>query len=227
MLRKNFFTGLVILFPIAITFLITRSLINLLTSPFLDMVKTFFADGSRLDSEAVLVVVRLLILAALAGGTIAIGMAGQLYIVKPLFAAVDTLTQRIPGINRLYKAIQETVSALLSSESPPFSSVVLVPFPHSASYSIGFITNQNDKHAGQPPAATAIAADKIAVFVPGAPNPMAGFLLLCDPQELRPLDIKVDDALKFIVSCGLIVAFTPTDGHGQAATKKKPSHSEL
>lgn len=206
-MKKNFLTGLAILFPIVLTYIIVTFFVNLLTKPFVGYLENLLVhytptDGSAMSIELhrfALILSKLLILLGLAGTFILVGMLGRLFVVNYIFRYVDILAHCIPGINRIYKGIQETVQTVFMTNGNKFSSVVLVPFPHAGSYCMAFVTNENI-----PDASKAELGDIVSAFVPGTPNPTMGFMLLFKRKDIIPVDMAVEDALKFIVSCGVI-----------------------
>ncbi len=115
-----------------------------------------------------------------------------------LFKWGDLIFHRIPLINKVYKAAQDVMGSLFSQENPSFSQAVLIPFPKKGNYGIGFLINES-----LPEGSTLDNNDLVSVFVPGTPNPMMGFMLLINRQDVLHIDLPVDDALKFIVSCGV------------------------
>jgi len=197
-MKKNFLTGLIILIPLALTFVIIQFLVNLLTTPFLGFFDKLLDNSNR---EIYGPVVKLLILLALPAVIIAIGFFGRVFLIRHLFLQIDNLAYRIPIINRIYISIKDAVNALLKPKSSTYSSVVLVPFPNPPTYCIGFVT-QETVTMGKDDADK--KSDYITVFVPGTPNPTGGFMLIFHKDQLVHIDMKVEDALKSILSCGLI-----------------------
>jgi uncharacterized membrane protein len=206
-MKQKFVTGLAILLPITITLMIVTFLVNLLTKPFEGIVQSILGYYNLLgqpflflSAENVLVFTsKFLILVTLTSVTIFIGMVGQMFIVNHLLGFGDSLMHRIPIINRIYKAVQDVVKTLFTSEDTSFSQVVLVPFPHDKCLNIGLIA-RNDMPKDSDPKHQGL----VSIFVPGTPNPTMGFLLLFRKEQLIYVDMKVEDALKFIVSCGVI-----------------------
>lgn len=191
-MKNNFLTGLVILLPIALTFWILALLVNILTNPFTGLVDSLFAYY-HVNPAWTPFVSKLLILAVLLGLVFLAGLIGRFLFLNPLFKFGDRLLHRVPLVNKVYKASQDVVHSLFSEDKASFSEVVLAPFPNERSLSIGLISSKKDNPTGQ-----------VSVFVPGTPNPTMGFMLLFQQDQLIPLDIKVDEALKFVVSCGVI-----------------------
>lgn len=216
-MKKNFLTGLIILIPVALTFVIIQFLINLLTTPFIGYFDSLFDNnywlinlfGHNLDGP----ISKLLILLILPAVIIAIGFFGRMLIVTHLLNQFDKLASRIPFINGIYLSIKEAVNALLKPKDHNYSRVVLVPFPHPPSYCFGFITcddvklTKNASNSEDPNNSdkdNTDNSDLITVFVPGTPNPTGGFMLIFRKDQVIHIDMKVEDALKSVVSCGLI-----------------------
>lgn len=218
-MKKNFLTGLAILFPIVLTYIIVTFFVNLLTKPFVGYLESLLVHytptgGSAISIELhrfALILSKLLILLGLAGTFILVGILGRLFIINYIFRHVDLLAHRIPGINRIYKGIQETVQTVFMTNGSKFSSVVLVPFPHAKSYCIAFITNENI-----PDASEAELGDIVSAFIPGTPNPTMGFMLFFKRKDVIHVDMAVEDALKFIISCGVISKDFTTKSQHQA-----------
>jgi uncharacterized membrane protein len=201
-MRKHFLTGLAILLPFAVTLFVVVFIVNFLTSPFLGIVEAilnyYHLQHSFLffsEKEVLHVISKILVLITLFLVTLIIGFLGRLVLVNYLFRIGDVIIQRIPFVNKIYKAAQETVKTVFSSEKTAFSHVVLVPFPHNKSFSIGLITRNTREGKAQ---------DEISIFVPGTPNPTIGFMLTFRRDQLIFIDMKVEDAIKFIVSCGVM-----------------------
>lgn len=207
-MKKNFLTGLVILLPIALTFWILMFLVNLLTNPFINTVNKIFShydlQGTSFlfftGEDLLAGLARILILVALFGLLVIAGFLTRHFFLKPILNFGDTLIHRIPLINKIYKAAQDVVNTLFSEEKTSFSQVVLVPFPHSKSLCLGLVPG-----VGISTDSSVEYHDKVSIFVPGTPNPTMGFMLLYAKDQIIPTDMRVDDALKFIVSCGVIV----------------------
>ncbi len=213
-MKKLFLTGLAILLPVVVTIIVIGFIVNILTAPFLGVVEGILIHYDLLDhkflffsgKQVLLLSSKILILLGLVASTLLIGFVARFFFVHYLFRFGDYLIHKIPLINKIYKATQDVVHTLFNKEKTSFSQVVLVPFPHSNSYCIGLITSNL--------ATTGLHKDEfISVFVPGTPNPTMGFVLLFKQDQMINVDMGVDDAFKFIVSCGVIFS---------GFTKEKP-----
>lgn len=209
MIKRYLFTGLALLLPVVVTLLILIFFVNLLTKPFQSLVEDVLSYYGLLGkpflflsaSQVLHLTSKLLILLTLIAVVVVMGLLAQMFITKYFIRLGDFIIHRIPIINKIYKAAQDVVSTLFADNRRTFSQVVLVPFPHEKSYSIGMVTNETltedseSEHAGM-----------ISVFVPATPNPTMGFMLFLKKSQVTFLDMKVDDALKAIISCGVLVS---------------------
>ena len=112
----------------------------------------------------------------------------------------DKILNKIPLINKVYKTTQDIVKTLFITDKNSFKQVVMVPFPYKGTYSIGLVSRDSPETARQ-----SVNKDLVSVFVPTTPNPTTGFLLLFKREDLILLDMKTEDAVKYIVSCGVIL----------------------
>lgn len=201
-MKKNFLTGLVILLPIAITFWVIIFLVNLLTNPFLNTVKSLLSHYHIISHPTFLIFIsRLSILLFLFGIAVLAGFLARILFINYMFRLGDYLIHRIPFINKIYKAAQDVTHTLFGKEKTSFSQVVLVPFPHSKCYSIGFITEGKENQIRNNPD----FKEKVSILVPGTPNPLMGFMLIYKQEEIVYLDIKPEEAAKFVISCGVML----------------------
>lgn len=209
-MKKLFFTGLVTLLPFTLTLLIVLFVVNIFTTPFQSSVEAILDYYDLLDApflffsgaDVLYFSSKLFVILALFAFTVLIGFIAHMVIANSLFRFGDYIIQSIPFVNKVYKSVQEVVQTIFRSKRSSFSQVVLVPFPHSRSYSMGLISLKQTPESH---------SDTVLVFIPGTPNPTAGFMLAYKYDEVVFLDMKVEEGLKFIVSCGILFpGFTKT-----------------
>jgi uncharacterized membrane protein len=107
----------------------------------------------------------------------------------------DRALMSIPLLNKVYGTVKQ-VNESFSSRKSAFQQVVLVPFPHPGSRSVGFVTGEQQSPDGE---------KLISVFVPTTPNPTSGFLLLLPGRDIVKLDMSVADGIKYVISLGAIL----------------------
>jgi uncharacterized membrane protein len=207
-MKKHFITGLVTILPIVLTIVILGFLLRLLTNPFegiaFAILKYFNVFEKTLgiisSTKLTIYLSRVLILVVLISLTFLIGFIARWFFVHEVLKLSDWLFHRIPLVNKIYRASQETVTTLFSTDSRTFKQVVLVPFPQRPGLSIGLVTASSQAETSDER-----FKQLVSVFVPGTPNPTVGFLLLFRPEEIIPLDLSVEEAMKYIISCGVML----------------------
>ncbi|MBI5273915.1 MAG: DUF502 domain-containing protein [Chlamydiales bacterium] len=206
-MKKYFITGLIILLPLAVTILVVAFIVNFLTQPFMGVVSALFSElidinkGFLFLSKENLVryVSQFVILAGLFVVTVLLGMIARWFFFKSLINLSDKVLHRIPLVNKVYKTSQEIIRTLFASDKNSFKQVVMVPFPKDGIYAIGLISRESPKVCSD-----TVKAELFSVLIPTTPNPTTGFLLMYRKQDIIFLDMKPEDAIKYIVSCGVI-----------------------
>ncbi len=207
-MKKHFITGLVILLPLAVTIAVLIFLINFLTQPFVGAVSSILEEFHIINrgflflspEQLIQYGSKLLILIFLFLITVGLGILTRWFVLHALFQLGDKIIHKIPIVNTVYKTTQDIIKTLFVSDKDTFKQVVMVPFPHPGIYVIGLISRESPKTCSD-----AVNAELISVLVPTTPNPTTGFLMMFKKEDLIFLDIKPEDAIKYIVSCGVIV----------------------
>lgn len=217
-MKKYFFTGFVALLPLALTFMIARWLFNLFAAPLAGLTETLILSyeknlGLSLQNHDKLVffisqVCAFILLLLL---ILFLGFCGQKFLIKVFLKLPERLFSRIPLVRTIFRLSNEITKAVFTENKKTFKETVLIPFPHEDAYAVGFVTGDT------PPA---LKGDKFpvtdfAIFVPTAPHPMSGYVLLAPKKIVRHVDVSVEDAFKFIISCGVIHP-------GEALPKENP-----
>ena len=218
-MKKYFITGLVILLPLALTIAILAFVVNLLTDPFVGLFRSILSYFNLIESgflffsaeQIQYYASKILILIFLVLLTIFLGAIARWYFFHSLIRLWDFALQRIPLVSTIYKTCQDVINTIFTNKTNSFKRVVLVPFPTNSGKAIGFITRENTKV--NTPTEESIWT---TVFVPTTPNPTSGFLMMFPEKDLINVDMKVEDAFKYIISCGVITAdFTSIDAKFQ------------
>jgi uncharacterized membrane protein len=197
-MKKYFLTGLVILLPIAITIAVIDYLIDFFTTPFVHFVSSFLKT-LHLSELVTLILSKLLILVCLFLFILGLGMLTRWFVVRSIVNLGDRILHKIPVINTVYKTTKEIIRSIFTSDTNAFKQVVLVPFPRQNIWALGLIS-------GDAPLAcsTSLNTQLVSVLIPTTPSPISGFLLMYKPEELIYLDMKPEQAIKYIVSCGAL-----------------------
>lgn len=205
-MKKHFITGLAILLPLVVTLVIVFFVFNLLTEPFVGIMTAILKHYDLLEEGFWIFTgpalqyygAQFLTLIVLIGFTIWLGVIARWVFFHYFLQLGEKFLNQIPIIRSVYKTSQDVVKTIFTTQSRSFKQVVLAPFPHKDAYSVGLITSD---------ALPAFTEDnRVAVFVPTTPNPTSGYLMMMKAEELIYLDMSVEEALKYVISCGVIAA---------------------
>ena len=119
---------------------------------------------------------------------------------KRLVGFWESVLSRIPVVKSIYHSVKQVSDTLFSGSGDAFRKVLLVRYPHQGAWAVAF-------QSGAPAhdVARQLDDEHISVFIPTAPSPVNGFFFFVKRSETIELDISVDDALKYIVSMGVVV----------------------
>lgn len=205
-MKKHLLTGLVILLPVALTLMIILFLFDLFTEPFFTIVNPLIEQLQdkihiSLPKGVALFLSRLLSLIFLCISIFFLGLFTQLFLVKTLMRWGGLILNKIPLIKTVYRVSKEILSALFSIDGKKvFKKPIFTPFPAKFSRSIGFEAGEVAKELK-----STLGEDFTTVFVPTAPHPISGFLFIVPKADLEDSEFTNEEALKFLVSCGMIV----------------------
>ena len=191
MLKKTFFTGLVILVPLGITLWVLRLIVTTLDQTLLLLPPSVRTQAPfNIPGMGAILTLAIILL---------VGILGRNFIGRRLFLWWEALLGRIPVVSAIYSSVKQVSDTLLSPSGQAFRRPVLVQFPRAGTWSIGFVV-------GDPgaPLQAPLAGEHASVYVPTAPNPTSGYVLIVSLDQIVDLDITVDEALKFVVSMGVV-----------------------
>jgi uncharacterized membrane protein len=209
-MRKYFVTGLLILVPIAITLWVLNLVIGTMDQSLL-LLPEKWRPGALIGfhvpgAGAVLTLLFILV----------VGLLTHNYFGKKVVYWWELLLKRIPVVNSIYSSVKQVSDTLLSSSGNAFRKAVLVQYPRQGSWTIAFVTG-----APGGDVKNHLVGDYISVYVPTTPNPTSGFFLMMPKADTIELDMSVDEALKYIVSMGVVA---PPDARPAAAPDKTAPH---
>jgi uncharacterized membrane protein len=116
----------------------------------------------------------------------------------------DALLHKIPIVKSIYSSVKQVSDTLFSSSGNAFREAVLVQYPRAGSWTIAFVTGRPGGEV-----ATHLPGDFISVYVPTTPNPTSGFFLMMPREDVRQLAMSVDEALKYVISMGVVAPASP------------------
>jgi uncharacterized membrane protein len=199
--RRYLIAGLVIWVPILVTVLVVRFILELMDNVLLLLPPALRPEalfGVRLPGIGAVVALVLLLLT----GLLVSNMIG-----RSLVGLWEDLLNRIPFIRAIYNGVKSFSSTILSSSSKSFKKVLLIEYPRRGAWTIAFQTA-----AEVPWLRVQSSEPQVCVFVPTTPNPTAGFILLLPRSQVIELDMSIDEAMKFVVTLGVVVPNGPVHG---------------
>jgi uncharacterized membrane protein len=194
MFRRYFITGLLIWIPIAITLWVLNFVISTLDLSLSLLPAGWQPErfiGQRLPGIGALLTLLVIFLT----GVLTANFLGQ-----RLLKVWEQVLARIPIVNTVYSSVKQVSDTLLSPQGNAFRKALLVEYPRRGCWTIGFLTGTPAQEIQQH-----IEDDMVSLYVPTTPNPTSGFFLMVPRADTRELDMSVDEALKYVVSMGVVV----------------------
>lgn len=191
--KKYFITGLLIWIPLTITFMVLAWIVGTLDQiiPLLPQeIQPKQVLGFDIPGLGVLMSLAII----LSTGLVAANVLGQ-----KLVQVWEGLLSRIPVVKSIYSSVKQVSDTLFSSSGQAFRQALLVQYPREGSWTIAFLTG---KPGGD--AANHLGSDFVSVYVPTTPNPTSGFFLMMPKADVIELEMSVDEALKYIISMGVV-----------------------
>ncbi len=192
MFKRYFITGLLIWAPLGITVWVLKFLIGAMDQSLLLLPETFRPEnqfGMTLPGLGVLLTLGVIFLT----GLLTANIVGQ-----RLIRFWESLLARIPVVKSIYYSVKQVSDTLFSGSGEAFRKVLLVRYPHPQAWSLAFQT------AGPGSIGRKLDGEYVGVFIPTTPSPVNGFYFFVKKSETIELDISVDDALKCIISMGVV-----------------------
>jgi len=200
-MKKYLIAGLLVWLPLAVTIWVLQAVLGLVGDLFgwlLTASQTVLPVAAHAPIEmlrkipglGVLVVVLLL----LATGIFATNIVGQWWLRQG-----GRILHRIPIVKSIYSSVKQVSDTLFSSSGNAFREAVLVQYPRDGAWTIAFVTGRPGGEAAEH-----LAGDYLSLYVPTTPNPTSGFFLMVPRSDVIELRMSVDEALKYIISMGVV-----------------------
>lgn len=193
--KQYFVAGILLLAPLVVSIWLVISIINWVDSLFgTQNWASFQIPGLATPLVVPGLGVLLAIVIILSAGAVGKNVLGSW-----LMTVITEIFQRVPVVGSVYSGIRQTLAALFSNQERKFGGAVMVQWPREGVWVIGLLTSDHspaefNRLTGQ---------DLVPVFIPTTPVPTAGFLMYYKRTEIQMLSMKVEDALKTIVSLGI------------------------
>lgn len=193
--RKYFVAGLLVWLPIAVTLAVIVFIINLFDQSLLLLPEEYRPEtllGLSIPGFGLL----LSLLVILITGFLVANFLGN-----KIVQWWEYLLSKIPLVRTIYTAVKQMAEAVFGSGDQTFQKVYLIEYPRKGLWTLAF---QMSKNQGEAQIKTG-STDTINLFVPTTPNPTSGYFIIVDASELVELEMSVDDALKMVISGGVVV----------------------
>jgi uncharacterized membrane protein len=192
-MRKYFITGLLVLVPLSITLWVLHLIVGTLDQSVLLMPEKWRPElllGFYLPGLGTILTLLIILLT---------GLVTRNFFGNRLLQWWELLLNRIPVVNSIYSSVKQVSDTLLSPSGNAFRKAVLIQYPHANCWTIAFQTGVPGGDVR-----THLQGDYISVYVPTTPNPTSGFFLMLRRADAIELDMTVDEALKYIISMGVV-----------------------
>jgi uncharacterized membrane protein len=193
-LRRYLVAGLLVWRPLAVTFILLKFLIEQMDKT-LKIVPAKFLPEAWLGFPIPGLGLVLTILVLILTGLLAANIVG-----RSAFNLWESMLIRIPIVRTIYSAVKKFSEVVFSDSGQSFKKVLLIQYPRKGLYSFAF---QTASMLEEVQART--AEDVVCVFLPTTPNPTSGFIIMVPREDIIELDMEVDEALKMIISLGVVV----------------------
>lgn len=195
-IKGYFITGLLVLFPFVMTIFLILWLFGKIDGLLKSVISNYLIKIGLYSFPGVGFLTIILII-------LITGLIARNYLGKKILAIGDSIVTQIPLMNRIYLAIKQISKAFLTEQREVFKKAVLIEYPRKGVYSIAFFTKDTKGEIQ-----SKLDGDLISVFVPTTPNPTSGYLLFIKRDDAIDLDMTIEEALKLIISGGVIVPET-------------------
>jgi len=197
-IRNDFITGIAIVLPIAVTIMVLNLILTALNKALLEpIVKGFepYVSGPYVSILAK-VIIFLLILIAIT----LIGVAARIIFIRKFFTFWEGLFLKVPMVNKIYKGTKQMSRAFLGEGKTMFKKVALIEYPRKGVYSIAFVTTDTGKRE----LSDRSGRELVSLFLPTTPNPTSGIFLAVPREDVKFLDMSIEDGFKLVISAGAV-----------------------
>ncbi len=208
LIKRYFITGLVIWVPLAITAWVLNLIIGTMDQSLQLLPEAVHPKNLfGFDIPGAGAILTLLVI-------LVTGVATANFIGQKLVRWWEKLLARIPVVNSVYNSVKQVSDTLFSSSGQAFRKALLIEYPRRDCWTIAFLTGQPGGDV-----VNTLEGEYVSVYVPTTPNPTSGFFLMLPKKDAVELDMSVDEALKYIISMGVVA---PPVRHKDATASQHP-----
>lgn len=203
-LRRYLVAGVLVWAPLAVTFILLRLAVNLMDKTLAILPLQYRPDellGFHIPGLGVILTFIVLFVT---------GMLAANFVGRYVVGGWESLLDRIPIVRTIYGGAKNFAEIVFSDSNESFKNVLLIEYPRKGLYSLAFQTSSD---LGEVQGRT--GEDVICCFVPTTPNPTSGIVVMIPRKDTQVLDMEIDEALKMIISLGVVVPTWRKDKTGE------------
>lgn len=213
--RRYLVAGILVWLPLGVTLLLLRVIVGIMDRTLLWLPKQYQPEellGFEIPGLGILLTILLLLVT----GLLATNFVGSAFI-----GGWESLMERIPVVRSIYSAAKKFLEIIFSDSGSAFKKVLLIEYPRKGTYSLAF---QTSAELGEVQSRT--GEEVVSCFVPTTPNPTSGFIIIVPKKDVTVLDMEVDEALKMIISLGVVVPEWRRDRIGELPLETPPDNDQ-
>jgi len=199
-MKRYLVAGLLVWLPLVVTIFAIRFLVNLMDRTLL-LLPTAYQPETLFGFNIPGLGVLLALLVVFLTGIVVANFFG-----RQLVRLWEQMLARIPLVRSIYSAVKQIVETLFSGQGKSFRKVVMVEWPRRDMWTLAFVTGDAfadfEKSLGK---------SLIHLYVPTTPNPTSGFFVMVPREDVRELEISVDEGLKMILTTGVVTPHKESD----------------
>ena len=197
-IRGYFLAGILVTAPLGITGYLAWVIVKFIDESVTPLVPAPYNPETYLPFSVPGLGVLILIIILTLIGALTAGLLGRW-----LLHTGERMLNRMPVVRSIYSAIKQIFETVMGQQSNAFREAVLIEYPRRGIWAIAFITGVTEGEVQN-----LTEQETVNIFLPTTPNPTSGFLLFVPKDEVVPLDMTVEEAIKMVISGGIV---TPPD----------------
>lgn len=195
-IRAYFFTGILVTAPVAITLYMTYKVIVYIDRNVENLISGIIPEQYLNLIPVTIPGIGIIVLFI---GFILVGMFAAGFMGRFFLKLGEWIVYKMPLISTVYSLLKQVFETFLSNKSNSFNQVVLFEYPRKGIWIYGFLSGETKGEV-----VDKLGKQMLNIFVPTTPNPTSGFLIFVPKEDVIYVDLPVEDALKFIISCGVV-----------------------
>ena len=216
-LKRYLIAGLLVWLPLGVTIVVIKFLVDLFDKTLL-LIPSAYRPENLLGVDIPGIGLLLSLLLILFTGFFVANLLGS-----KIVQLWESFLSRIPLVRSIYQAVKQIAEAVFGSGDQTFEKVYLIEYPRKGLWTLAF---QTSTKIGEAQRKTELE-NVVNLFVPTTPNPTSGFYIMASKDEIRELSLNVDDALKMLISGGVVVPDSKLQMIEDMAEEKNQSITEI